>query len=217
MIIAIIAIGGNSTHVYADPCLAQLNYPTIPVVYSTSNVPIIVPITATCTSNYGSQLYVMGNAYDVTSNTGLGSQSTILQSVGGGYTFSGQLGFNLPSTTQGHLVQVSTSIYTGQSGTLITAASETFQVGSPGQVSTTTTVTQPYPYTYAPPYQTPPIEHHNRNQAQPQTQDTSTIFGYVAIAAILAAVIIATAGLVTYGRRQQTPPAIWAPYPPPPR
>jgi hypothetical protein len=232
LIIAIIAVGANSTQVSADPCLAQLNYPIMPVVYSNSNVPIVVPLSATCSTFYGSQLYATGNA-----NAGLGSVSTILQSVNGGTTFNGQLGFNLPPATQGHTVQISVSIYNSQYGNLITATSETFQVGTGSQQVSTTTVTQAYPYPYqnqayptqypyqnayqnqAPPTQHPTQQHPTRNQSQPQTpyQNNSTIFGYVAIAAILAAVIIATAGLLVYGKRQQTQPATWIPVLPPPR
>jgi len=229
---AIIAIGVNSSPVAADPCLAQLNYPVMSTVYSYSNVPLVVPVSATCTTYYGSQLYATGNAYDATSNTGLGSVSTVLQSVDGGSTFTGQLGFNLPPTTQGHTVQLSVSIYNGQYGNLITATSETIQVGTGTQQVTTTTVTQAYPYQnqYLPQnqnlYSTPSFQHVSRqpsrqyrNQVQYQTRNqySSSLFGYVAIVAILAAVIIATAGLVAYGRKQQSPPVTWIPPPPPPR
>lgn len=236
--IAIIAVGAISNPVSADPCLAQLNYPIMPTGYSYSNVPIVVPVSATCTTNYGSQLYATGNAYDATSNAGLGSVSTVLQSIDGGTTFNGQLGFNLPPSTQGHTVQLSVSIYNGQYGNLITAASETIQVGtgnqSPYQQVTTTTVTQAYPYPYqnqylpqnqspypnpAPSYQpSQQPSHPYRNQSQYQTlnRNRSYIFDYVAIVAILAAVIIATTGLVVYGRRQQ-PRVAWIPPPPPPR
>ena len=227
--ITIVAVGLNSDLVSADPCLVQLNYPIMPMVYSYSNVPIVVPVSATCTTYYGSQLYATGNAFDATSNAGLGSVSTVLQSVNGGTTFNGQLGFNLPPSTQGHSVQVTVSIYNRQYGNLITATSETFQVGSGSQQSTTTTVTQAYPYPYPYPnqypYPYPSPSYQNsyrsyyreyRRQPQPQTQivDTGALFDYVAIAAILAAVIIATAGLVVYGRKQPN----WIPIQsPPPR
>jgi hypothetical protein len=252
-----LAVGANSSVVSADPCTVQLSYPVMPTGYSYSNVPIVVPVTATCTTYYGSQLYATGNAYDATSNIGLGSVSTILQSTDGGTTFNGQLGFNLPSSTQGHTVQLSVSISNGQYGNQITAASETIQVGTGNQLQyqqiTTTTVTQAYPYPYqneylpqnqnpypyapfenqypypAPsnqPYSSQPLSHPYVNQnsslrAQYQTyryRNSSLLFDYVAIAAILAAVIIATAGLVVvYGRRQQPTPATWIPAPPPPR
>ena len=212
----------------------------MPTAYAYSNIPIVVPLSATCTTYYGSQLYATGNAYDTTSNAGLGSVSTVLQSVSGGTTFNGQLGFNLPPSTQGHTVQFSVSIYNGQYGNLITATSETVQVGIGTQQISTTTVTQGYPYqnAYLPknqfpyqngypapsnqPYSSQPRQYRNQNnsvRAQYQAYrnpNSSALFGYVAIAAILAAVIIATAGLVVYGRKQPTP-VTWIPPPPPPR
>lgn len=226
--ITIIAVGVNSSLVSADPCLGQLSYPIMPAVYSYSNVPIVVPVSATCTTYYRSQLYATGNAYDATSNAGLGSVSTVLQSVNGGTTFNGQLGFNLPPSTQGHMVQISVSIYNGQYGNLITATSETIQVGTGSQQVTTTTVTQaysyPYPNQYPYPYPTtypapsnqyvyPSQAHPYRAQSQIQAQsfNTGALFGYIAIVAILAAVVIATAGLVLYGRRQPN----WVPMQPP--
>ena len=245
LIIAILAVGANSNLVSADPCIAQLNYPVMPTGYSYSNIQVLVPMSATCTTNYGSQLYATGNAYDATSNTGLGSVSTVLQSPDGGTTFNGQLGFNLPPSTQGHTVQLSVTISNGQYGNQITATSETIQVGTGSQLQyqqvTTTTVTQadPYQNEYLPqnqypisypapsnqPYSSQPQSHpyaNQNNSLRPQYQtygyqNSSWLFDYVAIAAILAAVIIATAGLVVvYGRRKQPTPVTWIP-PPPPR
>ena len=247
LIVAIMAIGVNSSLVSADACTAQLNYPVMPTGYTYSNVPIAVPIMTTCTTNYGSQLYATGNAYDSTSNSGLGSVSTVLQSVNGGTTFNGQLNFNLPPSTQGHTVQLSVSI-NDQNGNQITATGETIQVGTGPQQQqvTTTTVTQadpyqnaylpqnqyPYPTAYpAPsnqPYSIQPLSqpYGNPNNsvyarpvyAQYQTyRNRSLLLDYIAIAAILAAVIIATAGLVVYGRRRQPVPVTWIPPPPPPR
>ena len=234
--ITIIAVGVNSSLVSADPCLGQLSYPIMPAVYSYSNVPIVVPVSATCTTYYGSQLYATGNAYDATSNAGLGSVSTVLQSVNGGTTFNGQLGFNLPPTTQGHTVTISVSLYSSQYGNLLTATSETFQAVTGNQQIATTTVTQAYqypyqtpvstPYSYQPPYPnqapssqqpaqqrpyTHPLQHQTPNRNNP------SLLSYIAIVAILVAVVIATAGLVVYGRRRQQPPSVtWVPFPPPP-
>ena len=208
----------------------------MPTTYSYSNIPIVVPMSATCTTNYGSQLYATGNAYDTTSNSGLGSVNTVLQSADG-VTFNGQLNFNLPPSTQGHTVQLSVSI-NDQSGNQITATGETIQVGTvtEQQQVITTTVTQaapyqneylpqnqsPYPYP-APsyqPYSSQPLSHPYQSgsvRAQYLTyRNSSLLLDYVAIAAILAAVIVATAGLVAYGRRQQPTPVTWIP-PPPPR
>jgi hypothetical protein len=199
----------------------------MPAIYSNSNVPIVVPMSATCTTYYGSQLYATGNAYDATSDAGLGSVSTVLQSVDGGTTFNGQLGFNLPPSTQSHTVQISVSIYNGQYGNLITATSETVQVGT-GTQQAITTVTQTYPYQYPTQYpsQSPASSyqyssqlslHRKQLQYQVLNQNRSLLLSYVAIVAILAAVIIATTGLVMYGRRQQPPSINWIPAPPPPQ
>ena len=221
--IAIVAVEANSSLVSADPCVAQLNYPVMPAVYSYSSVPIVVPVSATCATYYGSQLYATGNAYDTTSNVGLGSVSTALQSFNGGTIFNGQLAFNLPPSTQGHTVQVSVSIYKGQYGNLITATSETIFVGNGNQQVTTTTVTQAYPYPYPTqnpyPYPSPsnqspypqPYPPRRQSQNQAQSFNTGALFDYIAIAAILAAVVIATVGLVVYGRRQPN----WIPMQPP--
>jgi len=236
------AVGVNSSLVSADACTAQLNYPVMPTAYTYSNVPIAVPIVTTCTTNYGSQLYATGNAYDATSGVGLGSVSTVLQSTDGGTTFNGQLGFNLPPSTQGHTVQLSVSI-NDQNGNQITATNETIQVGTGTQQQqvVTTTVTQadpyqnaffpqnqyPYPIAYpAPsnqPYSPQQGSYQYRNQNSPvralyQTyRYRSLLLDYIAITAILAAVIITTAGLVVYGRRRQPVPVTWIPPPPPPR
>jgi hypothetical protein len=248
LILAIIAVGANSNPVYAQPCSAVLSYPVLPTTYAYSNVPIVVPISATCTANYGNQLYATGNAYDATSNIGLGTVNGALQSTDGGITFNGQLVFNLPTTIQGHTVTISVSLYSNQYGSLVTSTSETFQATTGNQQFqqiqqiTTTTVTQAYqypyqnqypaPYSYQTPYsnqtsdpnqvpsvQQPLQQYPYSHQWQYQTLNRNNyLLDYVAIAAILAAVIIATTGLVVYGRHRQQPPSIaWVPAPPPPR
>jgi hypothetical protein len=223
--VTMLIVGASGNFVLADPCTATLNYPAIPVGYANSNVPIVVQISATCTTYYGSQLYATGNAYDATANTGLGSASTVLMSVNGGTEFNGQLGFNLPPSTQGHSLQISVSIYNGQYGNLITTTSETVEVGSEAQqqITTTTTVTEgqypyayPYPTTYPSPSQPSlsPSQHqfhrasqeHYQQEALAQTSINTNLFDYVVIIAILAAVIIATTGLVLVARRQPSWP-----------
>jgi hypothetical protein len=205
----------------------------MPTTYSYSNVPIVVPMSATCTTTFGNQLYATGNAYDATSNVALGTVNSVLQSPDGGTTFNGQLGFNLPPTSQGDTVTISVSLYSSQYGDLISSTSETFQAVTGSQQIqqvATTTVTQAYPYLYqAPvstpyPIQTPPVQqplqqHPYRNPSQFQSLNrNNSLLGYVAIVAILVAVVVATAGLVVYGRRRQQPTAIgWVPAFPPPQ
>src|SRR5208337_2534326 len=147
----------------------------------------------------------------------------------------GNLHNNLPPTTQGHTVTISVSLYSSQYGNLIGATSETFQAVVGNQQVVTTTVTQPYqypyqtppstPYAYQPTYpnqapstQQPSQQHPYQSQYQTPNRNNPSLISYVAIVAILAAVVIATAGLVVYGRRRQQPPSVtWVPAPPPPR
>ena len=234
-------VSSNSSLVWADPCTATLSYPTMPAVYSNSNAQIVVPVSASCTNNYGNQLYTTGSAYDTTTNTGLGSASTSLTSVNGGTEFNGQLTFNLPPIPQSDSIQLSVSIYDSQYGNLLTQIGEPFEVGAGVQVPqgiqvTTTTVTQnQYPPQYASQYPSPSAYQTPYNQApnptsQPQypshhtshaqylsgtvTQSSNSIttLDYVVIIAIFAAVIIATASLVLVAARRQPS---WPPPPPP--
>ena len=244
-------VGASNSLVLAQPCNAALSYPIVSAAYSYSNIPITVPVSVSCTTSYGNELYATGSAYDATTNTGLGSTSALLTASNGGMEFDGQLGFNLPLTTQGHSIQISVSIYTSQDGDLITQASETVVLGGPTgptgfQQVTTTTVTvgqypyanpysypysNPYPYPsspssypsqFYPPYQPNSSEFqfhqghqaHYQSQAFGQSQYNTTLFDYVVIIAIIATVIIATAGLVLVARRQPVPVPVW---PPPPR
>ena len=240
LIIAIVAVGVNSNLVSAQvqPCTAVLSYPVMPSTYSYTNVPIVVPMSATCTTTFGNTLYATGNAYDATANVAFGSVNSVLQSPDGGTTFNGQLGFNLPPTTQGHTVTISVSLYSSQYGDLVTSTSETFQAVIGNQEIATTTVTEAYPYPYQPPvsipysyqpvypnqtsypyqssYPYPTPSYQQPLQSYSYRHQNRSLLGYVAIAAILATVVIATAGLVVYGRRQP-PPVTWVPAPPPPR
>ena len=233
----------SSGSVFADPCTATLSYPVMPAQYSNSNVPIEVPISASCSTYYGNQLYATGSAYDTTSNVNLGSASTVLSSVNGGTEFNGQLGFSLAPTSPGDSLQISVSLYDSPGGTLITTASETAQVGTavqqvqPIEQITTTTVTEnpyytPYLAAYQPSqqpnqlqyYQSQP-QYQNQNQNHHQTHYFSQFFGrnssnaslldYAVMIAIISAVIVATAGLVLIARRQQ--PAWYPVAQPPPR
>lgn len=182
--LAIATIG--SSFVYADTCAVQLGYPIIPSVYANTIVTVIVPLSATCSTSYGNQLYANANAYDLNSNTAADSVNTILTSVNGGYTFTGQLGFNLPASTQGHWVQVSVSIFSSQASDPLTTTGEAFQVNTGTVQVITTTIFQDSSLQYAP--------------SAPGTRPRF-IFAYVAIAAILATVIIVTVGLIVYSRK----------------
>jgi hypothetical protein len=135
------------------------------------------------------------------------------------------MGFNLSPTSQGDSVQISVSLYSSQYGSLIAETGETIQLGTGVQQTTTTTVTEAqypynaYPTAYPSPYQPNQSQYYqyqpsNQGYHSPQTHHLSQIlaqspnntnfFDYVVIIAIIATVIIATAGLVLVARRQPT-------------
>jgi len=178
-------LAASNSFVYAQPCTATLSQPVIPTQYGSSNVPFVIPVSASCTTYYN-QLYATGNAYDATTNTGLGTASSVLSPVNGGPQFNGQLSFSVLPTSPTDAVQVSVSLYDSQGGNLITQTSETVQVGTgtyqPIQQVTTTTVTvgqypaaNPAPTDYQPSYYQPSYQPNQPQyyQNQPQYQSQS--------------------------------------------
>jgi len=157
-------LAASNSSVYAQPCTATLSQPIITTQYGNSNTPYVIPVSASCTTYYN-QLYATGNAFDATTNTGLGTANAVLSPVNGGAQLTGQLGFSVPPASPTDSVQISVSIYDNQGGNLITQTSETVQVGAaqqPVQLITTTTVTvgqypaaNPSPAVYQPPPQSP--------------------------------------------------------------
>ena len=193
------AITSPST-VSADPCSVQLGFPIIPAVYANTIVTVVVPLSAVCSTSFGNQLYVNANVFDLNSDTAAGSANTLLTSVNGGYTFTGQLGFNLPPSTQGHWVQVSVSVFGSQGGKPLTTNGEAFQIDAEAVQVITTTV---FPQTS--------IQSAPSAPSAPETYpEPPSIFAYVAIAALVAVVIIVTVGLVVFSRKPVN-------YPPVPR
>lgn len=248
--VTVLMLARTSGLAYAQPCAATLSNPVIPTQYGNSNVPFVIPVSVTCTTYY-SELYAVGNAYDATSNVGLGTGNAVLSPVNGGTQFNGLLGFSLPPTSPSDSVQISVSIYNGQGGNLLTQTSETIQVEPgaqlpPQQIITTTVTAGQYPYAnpsptgYQSPYppnqsqyyeNQPPYQyqyqqgnqrHHFHpsyyfSQMLPYSSNNQSLYEWIAIIAILASVIIATAGLVLIARRQQPPQPVWYPVPPPTR
>jgi len=189
LVIVVSVAAYTQTCALADPCSAQLGYPIIPATYANTIVTVVVPLSATCSAPEGGQLYAAATAYDLNANISAGTVNTILTSVNGGFTFTGQLGFNLPASTQGHWVQIAVTIYSTLSGGQLTTTGEAFQVNSGTVQVVTTTVTQSTSNQYAP------------QLTETETNQGARIFAYVAIAAILATVIIVTVGLLVYSRR----------------
>src|SRR5208282_5374800 len=113
------------------PCIAQASYPSVSSPQGNYNFAVTVPVSASCSYTVG-PLYVVGDAYDTTISTDLGTVSTGLSLVGGG-SYSGQLLFSLPPSTLGHTVQFSVSIYNNynrQSGSPLATTSQSVTIGS---------------------------------------------------------------------------------------
>ena len=184
LLVLVVAVAPPSlSFVLGTPCSAQLGFPVIPVAYVNQTVPVVVPVSVTCSKAYGAQVYATASAYDLNTDTSASRVNTIMTSVDGGYTFTGQLGFSLPPSTQGHWMQIAVTVYESQAGGELTTASEAFPVtAGMGQV---VTVTEQPSSAFAPSL----------------SETNHSIFGFVAIAAILATVIIVTVALVAYSRR----------------
>jgi len=137
--IVVLAVVATNNLVSADPCSAYLSQPP-PVSGApyNSSTNLIVPVSATCPSVSG-PLYVVGDAYDTTTNTDLGSVNTPLTTVNGPSMFNGQLAFTLPPVAQGDVVQITASIYSGvygyaQTGPVLTTT--TIQIDPNGLANT---------------------------------------------------------------------------------
>jgi hypothetical protein len=229
---AIVTVGANGSLVAADPCIAQLSYPIMPTAYGYSNIQVIVPVSATCAS-ISNAFTAVGDAYDTSTNTDLGSVNTLLIPVNGG-SFSGQLAFSLPPVSLGHTVQISVSIYNGgqtapgQYGTLLTTASEAVQLNPtnsqnvyypPNQYlvqQQVTTVTSYVPQIIQQPLTGAYFGRQNTNSSliqQPYArapysarQDTSWLVGLVIAVLIAVSVIAAVVFAVLGSRNRPLPP-----------
>ncbi|MGO9645709.1 MAG: hypothetical protein ACLPY5_13310 [Candidatus Bathyarchaeia archaeon] len=140
--LAVAAFEASSSPVFAQtPCIAQASVPAVSTPQYNSNIAVTVPVSASC-SNIGGPLFAVGDAYDTSISTDLGTVSTGLSSVGGG-SYTGQLLFSLPASTLSHTVQFSVSIYNNynsQSGSPLATTSQSITIGS--------SLYQSYPYNY---------------------------------------------------------------------
>ncbi|MGO9645054.1 MAG: hypothetical protein ACLPY5_09935 [Candidatus Bathyarchaeia archaeon] len=130
--LAVAVFAASGSPVFAQtPCIAQASYPAVSSPQGNYNFAVTVPVSASCSYTVG-PLYAVGDAYDTTVSTDLGTVSTGLSLVGGG-SYSGQLLFSLPASTVGHTVQFSVSIYNnynGQSGSPLATTSQSITIGS---------------------------------------------------------------------------------------
>jgi len=126
---AVVAVGASSSLVAADSCAANLSTVTTTAPNSGSYIGVQVPVSANCASNVTSNgsLYVVGDAYDTTTSTDLGSVNSVLTPVNAANVYNGELSFSIPSASQGDTIQISVSIYNSQYGQLLTTTSETIQ------------------------------------------------------------------------------------------
>src|SRR5208282_4255575 len=126
---AVVAVGASSSLVAADACTANLSTVTTTAPNSGSYIGIQVPVSANCASTTAANgsLYAVGDAYDTTTSTDLGSLNTALTPVNAANIYNGELSFSIPSTTQGDTLQISVSIYNSQYGQLLTTTAETIQ------------------------------------------------------------------------------------------
>ncbi|HKM51138.1 MAG TPA: hypothetical protein VJZ75_08165 [Candidatus Bathyarchaeia archaeon] len=140
--LAAATFAATSSPVFAQTtCIAQASYPAVSTPQYNSNIAVTVPVSTSCSYIVG-PLFAVGDAYDTTISTDLGTVSTGLSSVGGG-SYTGQLLFSLPTSTQGHTVQFSVSIYNnnnGQYGSPLATTSQSITIGS--------SYYQSYPYNY---------------------------------------------------------------------
>jgi hypothetical protein len=135
--IGVLAFATNNSFVLAQPCQAQLGPPNASSqqYYYEANFQVTVPISASC-SFYAGQLYATGTAYDTTYYSNVATANTVLTPTYGGYGYTGQLTFTLPTSAQPSSVQFSVSIYGSQNGYygapyagLLAQTSATFVVG----------------------------------------------------------------------------------------
>src|SRR5208282_296723 len=134
---AVVAVGASSSLVAADACTANLSTVTTTAPNSGSYIGVQVPVSANCTSTTtaNGSLYAVGDAYDTTTSTDLGSVNTALTPVNAANIYNGELSFSIPSTTQGDTLQISVSVYNSQYGQLLTTTAETIQ-GTPTNYQT---------------------------------------------------------------------------------
>jgi hypothetical protein len=181
VVAAVVSVAVNVNIVAANPCTAQLGYSSLSTTqyYYNSNVGITIPVSASCSST--SQLYAVGDAYDTSVNTDLGSVNTVLTSVYGD-AFNGQLLFSLPSSILSHPVMITVSIYSDSpygyyssgNGSLLAQAAQRVQVNQGNNQNAY--YQNPYQYgnCYHNPYCYYPGYNYNNRPCQ-ATGNTSTI------------------------------------------
>ena len=94
------------------PCVAQIGSPYVSTatLNPNSNIVVTMPVSVTCSFTRG-QLYAVGDAFDNSTNTPLGSVLSALPSVNKGNQFNGQLVFIISAADRGHSIYFAVSVY----------------------------------------------------------------------------------------------------------
>jgi hypothetical protein len=184
VLVSVLAIGvlavasGNSFAAAQQPCQVQLGSPNVSnqYYYYGGNFQLTLPVSASC-SYYAGQLYATGSAYDTNYGTSVGTTQAVLSSTYGGYGYTGQLTFTLPTSASGHAIQFSVSVYGSQSGyyggyygtSLLTQTTSTFVVGPSYYQAYPPSSTYPtYPSYTTPSYPTYPSNPSNYYYGNPR-------------------------------------------------
>jgi len=111
VILAVAIINAGSVLAQA-PCVAQISSPhmSTSTLNPNSNIVVAMPVSVTCSFTRG-QLYAVGEAFDNSTNTPIGSVLSTLPFVNTSNQFTGQLVFIIPAADRGHSIHFSVSIY----------------------------------------------------------------------------------------------------------
>src|SRR5208282_3246841 len=111
-VITAVAIANMSAVSAQAPCVAQISSPymSTATLNPNSNIAVTMPVSVTCIFTRG-QLYAVGDAFDNSTNTPLGSVLSTLPSVNKSNQFNGQLVFIIPAADRGHSIYFAVSIY----------------------------------------------------------------------------------------------------------
>ena len=138
--LAVIAASSGTTFAQSV-CGLQIGSTSATTQYSGSNygtynqwsVQMTVPISTTCPNIGGGELWVVGNVFDTSANTNLGSANIALSPQANDY-YSGQLVFTIPPYAVSHSLQLQLSAYSsysnGQYSSLVATSTQTVTISS---------------------------------------------------------------------------------------
>jgi hypothetical protein len=104
-------------------CIPQISTPYVTTSNPYSNIEVRMPVSATCSFS-GGQLYAVGDAFDISTGTPLGSVISTLPSISKSNRFYGQLVFIIPAVDRGHPIQFTVSVYSDPSNVGVNFSNE---------------------------------------------------------------------------------------------